>query len=472
MKKYNLSLKTLFAICLVLSFSFLLTSCNESGSIYENDNSTAMVLILGKHANAMEIPDDVYDQIESMLDDAVYGGYVCAIIVDSNPTKIELVEDKDFFVEDARNSKILNKRVETRKAKIIETLKELTTVADSEEVDLLAAIREARNVFSSSRAANAKNKMIVIVDTGISTTGDLNFCDLDFLYNKPDIDEIVQQLKDYEGTGVLPDLSGVDVTFIGTSDGLAEVAAPQKAMTTDKEFIKNLWEQVVISCGASSVSFKSAAGWSVPNLYTEDADAKFKYVSVVPFFHEKVIILPDIPNYDPNDPDQQPILPNPPRVEIKLESQTVGFTPDEALYINEQNARSTLHPYAEELQEFFERYPEEKIWIVGTTAAVVKNAKSGYDLSSQRAETVKNTLVTEFGIPANKLLTIGLGCVFPWWVDEFPNGNFDSTVAQANRAVFLLSNSDNTDYFQKLKAAYNNNELLPEAMSRFREIYN
>ena len=399
-----------------------------------------MVLILGKHANAMEIPDDAYIQIESMLDDAVYGGYVCAIIVDSNPTKIELVEDKDFFIEDAKNSRIFNKRIETRKAEIINTLKELTTVADSEEVDLLAAIREAKNVLSSSRAANVKNKMIVIVDTGISTTGDLNFCDLDFLYNKPDIDEIVQQLKDYEGTGVLPNLIGVDVTFIGTSDGLAEVAAPQEAMTTDKKFIKDLWERVVTSCGANSVNFKSAAGWSVPNLYTEDADSKFKYVSVVPFFHDKVIIFPDIPNYDPNNPDQQPILPNPPSVEIKLESQTVGFMPDKAFYINEQNARSTLRPYADELKEFFEYYPDEKIWIVGTSAAVVKGARSGYDLSSQRAETVKNTLVTELGIPANKLLTIGLGCVFPWWVDEFPNGNFDSTIAQANRAVFLLSN--------------------------------
>lgn len=472
MKKINLPQKPLFLICLVLSISFFLASCSESGGIYKNDNSTAMVLILGKHANAMEIPDDAYIQIESMLDDVVYGGYVCAIIVDSNPTKIELVEDKDFFIEDAKNSTIFNKRIETRKAEIIKTLKESTTVADSEEVDLLAAIREAKNVLSSSRAENAKNKIIVIVDTGISTIGDLNFCDLDFLYNKPNIDEIVQQLKDYEGIGVLPDLTGVDVTFIGTSDGLAEVAAPQEALTTDKKFIKDLWERVVTSCGANSVSFKSAAGWSVPNLYTEDADSKFKYVSVVPFFHDKVIIIPDIPDYDPNNPDQQPILPNPPSVEIKLGSQTVGFMPDKAFYINEQNARGILRPYADELQEFFERYPDEKIWIVGTTAAVVKNARSGYDLSFQRAETVKNTLVTEFDIPANKLLTIGLGCVFPWWVDEFPNGDFDSTVAQANRAVFLMSNSDNTDYFQKLKAAYDNNELLPEAMSRFKEIYN
>lgn len=474
MKKINVTLKTLLLlllICLMPTSGFFLASCSEPGAVRENDNSTAMAVILGKHANAMEIPEDAYDQIETMLDNVVYGGYICAIIADSNPTKIELVENKDFFVEDARNSTILEKRIKTRKAEIIKAFKELTAVADSEEVDLLAAIREAKNALSSSRGTGVKNKAIVIVDTGISTTGDLNFCDMDFLYSKPDISEIVQQLKDYEGTGVLPDLTGVDITFIGTSDGLAEVAVPQEATTTDKKFIKDLWENVVTACGAKSVSFKSAAGWSVPNEYTEDAVSEFKYVSVVPFIHEKVIDITEIPIYDPNTPDQQPVLPEPPRVEIKLESQTVGFEPDKATYINEQNAKNTLRPYADELKEFFKYFPEEKIWIVGTSAAVVKNARSGYDLSFQRAEAVKSTLVNEFEIPADKLLTIGVGCVFPWWVDEFPNGSFDTTVAQVNRAVFLLSNSDNTDYFQKLKDAYDNNELLPESMSRFASIY-
>ncbi len=93
-------------------------------------------------------------------------------------------------------------------------------------------------------------------------------------------------------------------------------------------------------------------------------------------------------------------------------------------------------------------------------------------MSFQRAKAVKNTLVNELNIPAEKLLTIGLGCVFPWRVDEFVNGNFDTGIAQANRAVFLLSSSDNTNYFKKLKAAYDNKKLLPESMSRFASIYN
>ena len=64
-----------------------------------------------------------------------------------------------------------------------------------------------------------------------------------------------------------------------------------------------------------------------------------------------------------------------------------------------------------------------------------------------------------------------MGCVFPWKVDEFSDGSFDTNVAQANRAVFLLSNSDSNDYFNKLKAAYDNNELLSETISQLKAIY-
>ena len=479
MKAFSQTIKVLVLACIIIGCSILFAACGEKltgytvvDGVYKNDNSTAMVVVLGKHANAMKIPDDVYDQIERMLDNTVYGGYICAVIVDSNPTKVELTDNNEFFIEDAKNNTILNKRIDNRKSEIINQLRTLNQVADSEEVDLLAAIREAKNALSNSQATNAKNKRIVIVDTGISTTGDLNFCDMDFLYGKPNADTIIEQLKAYEGVGVLPDLSGIDVTFIGTADGLAEVAEPQEAATTDKKFIRDLWASVVTACNANSVDFESAAGWSVPNVYTEDEESEFKYVSVISFSHNKVIDFSEISGYDPNNPDQQPNLPNPPSVEIKLESQTVGFVPDTAEYINEQNAKNILRPYAEDLKEFFKYYPDEKIWIVGTTAEVTKGARDGYELSFERAETVKKTLVDELGIPSDRLLTIGLGCVFPWKTNEFPNGSFDNNAAQKNRAVFLLSDSDNTDYFNDLKTAYHNNELLPESISRFKSIYN
>lgn len=431
---------------------------------YRNDCPAVEVVILGSHANAMAIPQDAYNSLQELFDCAVYGGYVCAIVADSTPTKVELAVGDNFFVEDAKNSTILKTRLDTRSKDLINMLKEAGLKADSAEVDLLAAIREANNVLSNSRFKDMSDKRIIIVDTGISTAGELNFLDIDFLGAAPEVSDIINQLKEYEGTGVLPDLSGITVTFIGTGEGLAEPAEPQELSVIDKKYIRDLWKEVVLACGADDVQFESAAGWDTPNIYTEDEDSEFPYVSSVMFFHDKVINLPDPDLYASNNPDSLPDLPEPPMFEIELSSQMIGFKPDRADYQNEQGARNVLKPFAEELKNYFNFYPDRKVWVVGTTATVHKGGEGSVPLSMQRAEMVKKTLVEEFEVPEDRLFTIGLGARFPWAVDAWPDGNFDTVIAQANRAVWILS--DNSERFADIRAAYDNNALLTETMMR------
>lgn len=436
--------------------------------IAKSNTPVAMAIIQGNHANAMATPTDAYRIVESSLDNVVYGGYVCVVVADSNPSKIELVDDADFFEETARNSTTLRDTIAKRKSQVMDALKTMDTHADSSEVDLLGAIREAKNALSSSRFDGITDKRILIIDTGISTAGDLNFVDMDFTKGTPDPTEIVEQLKHYEGMGVLPDLSGITVTFMGTTDGLAEAAPPQKVSTTDKRFVKTLWNEVIRACGASDITFESVAGWDTPNIYTEDADTEFPYVSVITFVHEKVIDFSELLKTDLNPPDGKPILPDPPVVvEIELPSKVIGFQPDQAIYLNEQNAKNTLKPFAEELIQFFGYYPDEKIWVIGTTSAVQPGAPGSIQLSLQRAELVRTTLVTEFGIPEENLVTIGLGARFPWFVDEYPNGSYDTSIAQENRAVWLITARANNDLFVQLEGAYERGELLPEAAAQF-----
>ena len=434
-------------------------------STYHNEESTAIVVILGNHANAMKIPPDAYDALKASLGDVVYGGYICAVVADGTPTKQEIIDDEGFFEEDARNPVTLEKRINERTTKVVNALKDLDASADSPEVDLLGAIREAKSVLSSSRVNGIKNKEIFIIDTGVSTAGDLNLVNMDFLTGKPDVQDVIERLRNYEGVGVLPDLTGISITFCGTADGLAEVALPQQMSTTDKRYIKEFWAEVVTACGASQVQFENVAGWDTPNFYTEDSDSKFPYVSVVTFSHEAVIDFSDLIKIDTSNPDTQPNLPAPPVVEIKLPSETVGFQPDGAEYLNNTSATNVLRPYAEELKRFFEYYPDEKIWIVGTTAAVQQGADGSIELSLQRAETVKNTLI-DLGIPKKNLVTLGLGAKFPWAVDEHSSGTFDTVVAQANRAVWILTAREDNELYKKLMDAYESSSLLPEAMSR------
>lgn len=477
--KYNHLILKILTICFLISVFSLISSCGKkeiegytyTNGTYKSDAPAALVIIMGNHANAMAIPQDAYNVIENSLDRVVYGGYACGIIADGTPTKFEIIEDDSFFDEDARNHTTLENKINDRKETMINQLKNMDVSADSPEVDLLAAIREAKNVFGNSQFEKIEDKQIFIIDTGISTTGDINFVDMNFLYSKPDVQTIIEQLQIYEGIGVLPDLSGITVTFIGTADGLSEVAAPQTLSTTDRHFIKNLWEEVIKACGvnADDILFESVAGWDTPNIYTEDAESEFPYVSVIPFLHDKIIDFSEISEFESSPPDAQPNLPDPPKVSVKLASETVGFQPDGVDYLNEGNTINTLRPYAEELKDFFKFFPDEKIWLVGTSAAVQKESTGSIELSLGRAETVKNTLVKEFDIPNDKLLTIGLGAKYPWFVNEYPNDVFDTEVAQANRAVWLLTTD--SEQFEELKSAYDSNELLTDAMERFSLYY-
>lgn len=463
--------KIYFCLALFVILPFL-SSCGNGiegysflQNAYYNDNPAAIVVILGNHANAMAVPQDAYDSIENSLSSAVYGGYACAIVADATPTKVELSDEDDFFAEDAKNSAILKQKIEDRREVLIERLKDTGLAADTPEVDLLAAIREAKNALSNSRLEQISDKQIIIVDTGISTTGELNFTDFDFLSMTPEIPDIIEQLKNYAGVGVLPDLTGITVTFIGTEDGLAETAEPQHVPTVSKKYVKELWSAMIEACGADAVRFESAAGWDTPNIYTEDIDSAFPYVSVIPFYHEQIITLPDPLTIAGNDPDVEPKLPDPPVLEVEIASKTVGFKPDRADYLNEKNAGNILEPYAQDLKELLSFYPDRKIWIVGTTAsAAQKGGEGSVDLSLRRAETVKSTLVDEFEVPAENLVTVGLGARFPWAVDEWPDGNFDTVIAQNNRSVWLLT--DDSDRFQSMYAACESGNLLPESIMR------
>ncbi len=463
-------------VWLLLLFLLLLSACTggtiegytvNDDSYYVDDAPVAMAIILGNHANAMAVPEDAYDYIEEQLDHVVYGGYVCAIVSDATPTKVEIV-DENFFKQDARNPEILQKHISGRKEQLIEALKDEDLIADSPEVDLLAAIREAKSALSASRANGIEDKRIIIIDTGISTSGDLNFVDMDFINTWPDIDTIVKQLSSYEGVGVLPDLSGISVTLLGTVDGLAETGGPQKASTADKIYLKDLWTSIIQACGAKEVNCEAAAGWSTPNIYTEDETSRFSYVSVIAFNHKPIFDFSDLPAIGSNDPDTQPTMPEPP-IAVKLESECIGFKPDSAELLNEKNATNMLKPYAEDLKTYLSRFQDEKIWIVGTTATTQKGGEGSITLSLQRADAVKRLLL-DLGISEDKLVTIGLGARFPWHVDEYPQGSFDTKEAQANRAVWLLNSSPDNEEFNLLQAAYEKGMLLPETAERFGEL--
>ena len=125
---------------------------------------------------------------------------------------------------------------------------------------------------------------------------------------------------------------------------------------------------------------------------------------------------------------------------FELNETQVRFVGDEAIFIDEEAAREALKPVAEILLA----HPDHPVLIAGTTATV-GTQESCVDLSDRRAAAVKDLLVKEYGVPADQLLTIGLGYaddIFKRGKDIDSNGRFVETEGAKNRRVLVLDAND------------------------------
>ena len=121
---------------------------------------------------------------------------------------------------------------------------------------------------------------------------------------------------------------------------------------------------------------------------------------------------------------------------FELNETQVRFVADEATFIDEAEARAALAPVAEVILA----HPGHAILLAGTTATFGDQAVC-VRLSNARADAVKDMLVNDFGVPADQLVTAGLGYKddpFPRGRDVDAYGNFVRTEAAKNRRVIVL----------------------------------
>lgn len=465
--KYLASLTALTCIFFASCEEGLPSKYEKQGDVYINKESKAVVMIIGNRSCSMKAPEDVYNNLEKDMDDIVYGGYFALINADSTPTKVELKE-KSFFAEDRKNDMAIQHEIDKRKSKLKTAIKEAAEVPpDSPESDLLQAIREAKSILSGQETAK---KEIIIVDTGISTAGDLNLCSINFDEDpsaRKTSDSIIDEyLLNFEGRNILPDLSGIDVVFYGAHGNMAPASAPQndKMITTDEQYIKELWEDIVTKSGATSVSFTEIAGWDTPILENEE----IPHVSTVLFKRL-------VPIDDPDTLDKDIV--GAPCINLAIFSSEIGFDANKATLISQDNFTSQYQEIAMKIQTYLEHNSGKKVYIAGAVAKYGND--NGYKLSRERAEVLKKLLTdgafkdkngSNIYINADQIAIIGLGDKFPDKIDEYPDEKFEESLALQNRKVFIFTEPYETDseeeiknnYYTKLKNAYENGELNSE----------
>lgn len=124
-----------------------------------------------------------------------------------------------------------------------------------------------------------------------------------------------------------------------------------------------------------------------------------------------------------------------PPADISLE--TVRFKANSSEYVDKTAAEKILSDYIDSINRYFELYPDDKIYLVGCIAKTARWSLTETELSEQRANTVRQSLI-DLGIDGDKLVAIGIGINDPWRNDEWEKGYFDEETAKLNRRVWLI----------------------------------
>lgn len=341
----------------------------------------ALAVIVGAHSNM--VPPSLLDTVQAEIGTASRLGSPTTVIVDdgnpsaSAPMSLKTSNDNPLYQQD---------QVDQLKRSIDRTR------ADSPEVDLLSAIGLAARSVSDA----AGPKTIVVIDSGLQTTGALRFQDQDGALLNANPDEVVEALRRAQQ---LPALTGTRVVFTG----LGDTAAPQPPLPAPaRAVLVALWTKIVESAGGKA-EIKQAP---LPSTRTLNG---LPPVTVVPVAAQSIGPLPSV---------------------TVLRDGTVGFVPGQALFRDPAAARVVLADYAKAIGG------GKRALLTGTTAS---DGTTEYrlGLSQQRADAVRDLLIS-LGAPADLIRTRGLGSDFPGYVpDRDQQGNLDPLPAAQNRQVII-----------------------------------
>lgn len=421
------SLKFIIFICLVVCIVMNTTGCR---SAIEEKTPIVSIILFGKHANSQGFDVQLQTTIQQTYSSF---GNLGIIVVDGDPSLLHDDSSMGIFgcydAEYLENSKKLFKKndilwkknyLNPQVKKIINELD--VCKADNPEVDTLKALCTAvdsLNSIENSMGTSVK-KEIIILDTGLCTSGTMNFLAPEYLelfsYDgklwEEEImnDKVFELINQLDNRAEIPNLNGISVTWYG----LGQVSEPQPSLS--KLGIQNLqyfWGEFLSRAGA---------------LHTDKTNADEKYgifisTSTNGSIESDQYVTPI--QWNINDNSEVSIRP-------ELLEQKINFVRNSAEYLSKEDEEALKH-YTSVLQN----YPNEKVLLVGTTSSYSGGTIDPIELSEQRAEKVKQTMV-KLGISESCISIIGLGYNPNFCQNDSPNGQFEESIAKENRSVLIL----------------------------------
>ncbi len=475
-------MKKIVIYCLLFILLLSNIACGNDRDM--NDSGIALVMIIGKHGNAnwddgnLEIAREymerafTYEQEGSGLDKKwIATGNISVIVCDGIPTKADLVIANDVARVDfhefsctERTNRAAVDAVEKRIDDLIDIIDfdgwtdgeiSFALRADNPEVDLLGAISEAQAVLNNNKYRDATEKHILIIDSGISTAGAFNMCDIPLIGKGHEetitAEDVVAQIPD---TG-FPDLSGIKVTFWG----LGNVADPQMSISRDnglRTMLEDIWTMIIKDrCNGElmeEIKFSETTG--MPMEWNADGSGDYPMVTPIDFTRPALPIVQSLETGQPKDKTSEP-SPEPPVASEPFTSAKLGFIEDRAEFVDIDVTTKILSSRALAMREYLRENPDQKVFIIGSIARIehdrnYENSNVEYPpyLSQCRAEAVADILVENYGINESSLVVVGAGVIdFSWRnANEFAWGKDFEEEAAKNRVVNIFTeNSEECD---------------------------
>lgn len=414
--------KTIISLALLLALCFTFTGCGKP------IEPVATVLIVGAHSN---FP---YQGSLSNLTDSIYEscytyGTVTIVVADGEPYVAA-----DYTVKKPKANVDNSKRkmlAEENTAAIVKKI--FSCTAKTPELDTLSALALAADKLNAS---DCSVKKVILDDSGLSTTGLLNFASSQLLIEE-DAESIVEQLVDRKS---LPNLSGVNVEVIG----LGQTSGDQTSLTPSlKAQLTEIWQAILSSSGATvtinttPLKATTESEQSLPAVSTITV-IKDSLTLTVPTYVEETSVEETTPAEEtPVTPIETPVTPVIEEV-VRFDETNVKFKSNTAELADKEKAVTALKP----IGEILKNNPDLTVYLAGMTAST---GGDGKQLSLERAKTVKSLLL-EMGAADTQVSCVGLGRSenFLRVNDLDKDGNLVESKAKLNRAVFLFGSDSET----------------------------
>lgn len=429
--------------CILLIVLMLFLPVSGCGDKIEEEQGApiSLVIIAGRHANANMFTEDMLETVRFWVNQTIKEtedtkGYhaeadISIIVCDGDPRKVPVeAEGRNLLKVDAPNATKCEEGKEKIADKVIGFLIDESLKADDPEVDLLKAVSQAQDILNSRKDTEHH---ILILDTGITTSGYLDMRRVDFISS--DMAEVLAAIQ--EG---IPNLTGTKITFLGI--GNVGSNQPELSSKSSKDKLVTLWTSILESAGGELTdALYISENYGKPMEFSEDGTG-YPPVGTVFFPQPDGTISCTEVKIDTTVEAAEPII------AAKFYTSDLGFVPNEATFRDINQAHHAINTIVPELQRFLNE-TNYKIYVVGSIAKTSPDRSDRHNITSKdRAQAVADMLIKEYGVPADRIIVIDAGVTeFSW-----RNANEDNGPQQANRVVAIIS-ENTTDLVQELRDA-------------------